>query len=251
MQNAMQEAMTDGAPSNGCQMNSDFKALHEDLYREVHQYWENKRHVLPRTWDLRFGIFYSPIQNRPTLMIIGANPGFDTDDDTKCQPRKNLFYEWPPPDGRKKEHWEIARVLRNFFRQDHHEEILHYSVVTNLLFFKSRCLGRDAKTCQGWRDNGNAKDRHEIEDYCRDKVREIVRRLDPTRILALGMATWDKLAEGQVRLLVVRPKRNVRLAVMGTIFNKDALGIIHPTGARISHDECGEIAEHLAEFLRN
>ena len=33
----MQEAMTDGAPSNGCQMNSDFKALHEDLYREVHR----------------------------------------------------------------------------------------------------------------------------------------------------------------------------------------------------------------------
>ncbi len=239
------------APSNGDMMTPDLNAFCEDLYREVQQYWEDKLSVLPRTGELKFGIFYSPVQYRPTLMIIGANPGFDTDDDTKGPPPENLFYEYPPPEGRMKEQWEIARVLRQLFKLAHHEETLRGSVVTNLLFFKSRCLDTDKKTCQGWRDNGNAKARREIEDYCRDKVKDIVSQLDPTQILVLGMASWDKLADGQIKLPVVRPKRNVRLAVMGTVFNKSALGIIHPTGARISRDECSKIAEHLGEFLRH
>lgn len=133
-------------------MNPDLNAFCEDLYGEVQQYWEDKRNVLPRTWELKFGIFYSPVRYRPTLMIIGANPGFDTDDDTKAPPQKNLFYEWLPPEPRKSDHWQIARVLRGLFPQAHQEEMLRDSVVTNLLFFKSRCLGRDKKASQGWRD---------------------------------------------------------------------------------------------------
>lgn len=151
-------------------MNPDLKALYEDLYIQVQQYWEHKLSVLPRTGELKFGIFYSPVRHRPALMIIGANPGFDADDDTKDPPPENLFYEDPPPKGRKKEQWTIAPALRKLFRLADREEILRCSVVTNLLFFKSRCLGRDQKECRGWRDNGNARARSEIESYCQDKV---------------------------------------------------------------------------------
>lgn len=234
-------------------MNPDLKAFREDLYRQVQQCWENNQDELPRTRNLKFGIFYSPVLYRPTLMIVGANPGFDTDDDTTCPPSENLFYENPPPEGRNPDHWKIALKLRELFQGAQHKEILRDSVVTNLLFFKSRCLSKDRNVdrCQGWRDNPNAKARREIEVYCRNKVEEIVSRLNPTRILILGMTTWDKLAGGKEIRLAVRSKGNVRLAVMGTVFNKNALGIIHPTGARTSSVEREEIAEHLGEFLRN
>jgi hypothetical protein len=243
------EAMTDLTPPNGGMMNPDLKAFREDLYREVKQCWENNQNAIPQTRNLKFGIFYSPVRCRPALMIVGANPGFDTDDDTMCPPSENLFYH---PVGRNPDHWKIAPVLRDYFQKTHHAEILRDSVVTNLLFFKSRCLGKDRNVdrCQGWRDNPNAKARRAIEVYCRNKVEEIVRRLNPTRILILGTTTWDKLAGTEIRL-AVRHKGNVRLAVRGTIFNKNALGIIHPTGARTSIVERGKIAEHLGEFLRN
>src|ERR1700746_2729573 len=109
-------------------MNSDINLFCENLYAEIQQDWESKRDFLPRTWELKFGIFYSPVRYCPTLMIIGANPGFDTDDDTEGPPAENLFYEYPPPPPRDKKHYAIARVLRDLFRQAVHEETLCNSV---------------------------------------------------------------------------------------------------------------------------
>ncbi|MFI5112679.1 MAG: hypothetical protein ACHP9S_07630 [Terriglobales bacterium] len=239
---------------DGGLMNPDPNTFCKDLYSEVRQYWNKQENVLPRTWKLKFGIFYSPVEYRSTLtlMIIGANPGFDKDDDTNCPPLENLFYVWPPPGTREKKYWRIVLALRDLFQRADHPEILKDSVVTNLLFFKSTCLGKDKdkNRCKGWRDNPNAKARREIEDYCRVKVKEIVSQLDPTRILVLGTGScWDKLPAEQVKVL--SRKRKVRLAVMGTVFNKNALGIIHPTGARISAADRERIAKHLGEFLRN
>ena len=100
-------------------MTSELNVFCENLYLDVRRYWDDRRDVLPRTWHLKFGIFYSPVRHRPAVMIIGANPGYDEDDDAKCPPQENLFYEWPPPP-RKKKHYTIARELRRLFPQDQH-----------------------------------------------------------------------------------------------------------------------------------
>jgi len=234
-------------PTNGNLMNHDLKVFWENLYAELHEYWENKRSFLPRTGDLKFGIFYSPVHAHPDLMIIGANPGFDSDDDTKAPPDTNLFYD---PIGRNPKEWKISPAMRKLFQPAGQEEMLRNSVVLNLLFFKSRCLGRHAGTGQGWRDNRDANVRHEIEHYCRHKVEQIVSQLAPARILVLGLATWDKLAEPQAKLVARRRGLRGRLAVAGTVFNRSALGIIHPTGAQIRYDERRELANHLGAFLR-
>ena len=129
------------------------------------------------------------------------------------------------------------------------EAILRDSVVTNLLFFKSRCLGTHATTVQGWCDNRNFAVRREIEDYCRTRVEEIVRRLDPSRILVLGLATWDKVAEGEINRVTRRTRTSGRLAVTGAVFDRSALGIIHPTGARIGEYEFHVLGSFLHDFL--
>lgn len=227
-------------------MNHDLDRFCENLYAEVWQYWEGKRKLLPRTGELKFGIFYSPVRHRPALMILGANPGFDSDDDTKSPPVENLFYD---PKERNEKEWRIAARLLKLFQFAGQEQTLRYSVVTNLLFFKSRCLTTHTATGQGWCDNGNPKVRSEIEGYCRSKVEEIVNRVDPAQILVLGLRTWDGLAEEPVKLRACRTKGRGRLAVTGTVFNRRALGIAHPTGARISDDECRQLAPLLDQFL--
>lgn len=226
-------------------MNSEIDLFCKSLYAEVQQYWESKRDFLPRTWELKFGIFYSPVRYRPALMIIGANPGFDSDDDTKAPPARNLFYD---PKGRNPDEWRIVPILKRLFLLVDYEEMLRHSVVTNLLFFKSRCLGTHATTGQGWCDNGNPKVRREIEDYCRNRVEEIVRTLNPIRILVLGLATWDKLAS-KVNRTIRRTSTGGRLAARGTVFDMSALGIIHPTGAWMGDDDCRQLAPFFVEFL--
>jgi hypothetical protein len=216
------------------------------LYGDVQLYWESKRPFLPSTAHLKFGIFYSPIHYQPDLMIIGANPGFDSDDDTKAPPDKNLFYDFGERDGKE---YRITPTLRRLFRLAGHEETLRDSVVTNLLFFKSRCLGNHTTTAQGWCDNGNASIRREIEDYCRNRVEAIVCQLDPKRILVLGLATWDKVAASQVTLLAHRTRGRGRLALTGTVFNRRAFGTIHPTGARMSNTDFSGLAALLNQFL--
>jgi hypothetical protein len=227
-------------------MNHDLDRFCENLYAEIRQYWEGKRKLLPRTGELKYGIFYSPVRHRPALMIVGANPGFDSDDDTKAPPVGNLFYGFGERD---ENEYKITAVLRKLFQLANQEKMLRDSVVTNLLFFKSRCLGKHRKTRQGWCDNGNADVRKQIEGFCQTRVAQIVNRLDPMRILVLGLATWEKVAEGQVKVAARRPKMSGRLALSGTVFNRSALGIIHPTGARISDDECRDLAPVLSEFL--
>jgi len=227
-------------------MNSDINLFCENLYAEVQQYWESKRDFLPRTWALKFGIFYSPVRYRPALMIVGANPGFDSDDDTKSPPVENLFYD---PKERNEKEWRISARLLKLFQIAGREHNLRYSVVTNLLFFKSRCLNTHTATGQGWCDNGNPKIRREIEGYCRVKVEQIVNKVDPARILVLGLTTWDRLADEPLKLRASRTKGRGRLAVAGTVFNREALGIAHPTGARISDTECHQLATLLDQFL--
>jgi len=218
----------------------------KSLYAEVERFGESKRHFLPRTERLKFGIFYSPPQDQPELMIIGANPGFDSDDDTKTYPDTNLFYDCGD---RNKDEWKIAAALGNLFELAGEKRMLRDSVVTNLLFFKSRCLGKHAETGEGWRDNGNAEARREIEHYCEKKVEEIVVQLAPKRILAFGLGTWNKLAEGHAKVLARRTEMRGRLAVTGTVFNRSGFGIVHPTGARMSRGECRKPAPFLREFL--
>ena len=227
-------------------MDHDLDSFCESLYGEVQQYWESKQRLLPRTGELKFGIFYSPVRHQPALMIIGANPGFDSDDDTKAPPSTNLFYDFGK---RNEKEWKITTELRKRFQLASRTEMLRESVVTNLLFFKSRCLGKHRTTHQGWCDNGNAKVRREIEDYCQTKMVQIVNRVDPMRILVLGLTTWDKLTEGEVSRVTRRTNGRGRVAVAGTLWNRSALAIIHPTGAWISDDERFKIGVLLGEFL--
>ena len=217
------------------------------LYADVGEYWESKQNQLESTGSLKFGIFYSPVEKRgPDLMIIGANPGFDSDDDTKQPPSQNLFYD---PIGRKKEEWKISAKLRELFKGVDREETLRASVVTNLLFFKSRCLGldKDKSRRQGWCDNSNAAVRREIEKFCCDKVEKIVCEVAPQRILVLGLGTWDKIAEPPTQTLDRTPRS--RLVVGGRVFGKKALGMIHPTGAQVSNKNICKLAYRLKNFL--
>lgn len=226
-------------------IDSELDLFRQSIYADVQKYWECKRSLL-RTGDLKFGIFYSPVQYRPKLMIIGANPGFDSDDDTKDAPSVNLFFD---ASGRNPKEWKITPKLRTLFTVANKEETLRSSVVVNLLFFKSRCLGKHDKTRQGWRDNPDAGLCREIEAYCRGRVEDIVNKVDPVRILALGLGTWEKVVNKQMEVASTLSGSRRRIAVSGTAFEREALGMIHPTGARISKAEFGQLGAVLREFL--
>ena len=89
------------------------------------------------TWECRFSILYGPLIFRPDLLILGSNPGFDPADLYEDE-----ILTWPKDNEYTNKDWPLARKLRSIFASAELGNLLERSLGTNLLFFKSKCLGR-------------------------------------------------------------------------------------------------------------
>jgi hypothetical protein len=225
---------------------ADLEEYCRDLYVCADQKWDQIRHEFV-TGHLAFGILYGPPRLNPPLLIVRTNPGYDEDDDSQTWPSENLFSIYPPPQ-RDKRRWRLAQELIKYFEHIGQETVLKESVPTNLLFFKSRGMEKNIKDRLGWKNNPLAA-RQSLEKWCYDEVRKLTVKINPSRILVVGITPYKRLAED------TRPEsRGAKRALYrrGTVFNKPATGPIHLTGrARppLTPEERLQIEQGLARFL--
>lgn len=217
----------------------------ESVYLRTQEFWNRLRGELP-TWGCRFSILYGPPVPNPDLMIIGANPGFNPedlyDDEIRTWPTANEYWM---------QQWPLAVQLRKMFAAAGAESQLQNAVGTNLLFFKSRSLGKH-ESGLGWEDNPGPV-RRQVEDFCREEVLGLMDALQPKAILALGLSTFDRIVDSTEHVLYSMSDRQSRRRVfaVGTGFGRRVIGLIHPTGARISHADFEAITRGLeAELAR-
>ena len=210
-----------------------------DLYNRTRTLWRSLEGQYP-TWECRFSILYGPPILRPDLLILGSNPGFDPDD---LYPEEILT--WPKDNEYTTQDWPLARRLRSIFASADLDYLLERSLGTNLIFFKSKCLGRHKETGLGWADNP-LEIRRQLETYCAQEVGNLVEALEPKAVLVLGLAVFDKVTDEVVPVLGAKDRR---VAAIGWMNGTKTFGMIHPTGAQVSNWDWSIVTKVLATEL--
>ena len=225
-----------------CYWAGDYMDVNEwglKLFKDVHDKWLSVEASSP-FFESGYRVFYSPIRMNPKLMVIGYNPGggaesFDPDD-ARNIPSEHDYY---------RDDYTLARKMRSIFQRMELESLLKESVKLNLMFFRSNNMSQ-------WNQLSPLV-RKDIEKFCTNKTVEIIKILQPKTILAEGIETYlqlkralglnseDKSIESKGRSLFIENENStLRL-----------LGIIHPSGARVSTNEWQLITENLSRKLRN
>lgn len=207
-----------------------------DLYARTRFLWESLEGAYP-TWHCRFSILYGPPMLGPDLFILGSNPGFDPaylyDDEILTWPKENEYIT---------QKWPLATKLRSIFANAGLENLLERSIGTNRLFFKSKSLDHH-ETGLGWADNPKAI-RERLEAYCSHELEQLIRLIKPKFILVLGLSVFDDFSNAASRN--VEGVKGRRVATVGSADGIKTIGIIHPTGARVSNADWAIVEKALA-----
>ena len=225
--------------------NKDLRDYCHSVYTQTRNKWASLRGQYP-TWECRFSILYGPPALRPELLILGTNPGFDPSDLYDAE-----IESWPKANEYWVKDWPLAVRLRALFREAGCTESLREAVGANLLFFKSKSL-KPHPSGLGWKDNP-PHIRHTLERFCSEQLRGLVREINPKRILTLGFQPFDNITDSvmQVTHSATDKDRKRRIFAVGTGWDRKVFGIIHPTGARVSTQDCKVIAQQLSSCLRD
>ena len=116
-------------------------------------------------------------------------------------------------------------------------ELLNRCVGTNAIFVRARNV-------KEYRAEFKAAD-HEIERFCTAEIETLVEALQPKCIVAIGLSTLSLF--GPVETDRESPKGRI-LTKVGKIAGRDALGVLHLTGARVSNADRELIAQRVLAF---
>lgn len=191
-------------------------------------------------WNYGFGVFYSPIYYKPDLMIIGYNVGGTEKDFDESEsliiPEKHEYFTC---------NYKLARTQKYIWGKLNKIDSLKRSVKLNLNFFRSKNIAQ-------WQ-TVNKEIRKEVEIFCAEKVKEIICNIQPKLILVEGMKTYDELFHKVFNVLLINSetiKRNKRRIFTKSVYdNKDILGIIHPSGSRLSSQDFEIIISSLQNAI--
>jgi len=207
----------------------------ENITRDVYSEYINKYSF----WKYGIKVFYSPVTFRPKLMIISYQPGGDEKDYEKEEKKdyeKEDFHLQNFNSYVDTNHL-MSRKVRSLFDFNGGLELLKNSVVFPLIFFRS-------PTISIWKQENPQRDK--MEKFSFSKVKEIIDKLQPQKILILGMKTYDELkyilgtAENE-KVLHKRGPSNERMALSSKCGGYKLFAITHPTGARINTSDWDSI----------
>ena len=191
-------------------------------------------------WKCGFGIFYSPVYANPDLMVIGYNLGGD---ENSFNEEKAL--QLPTEHEYFMEDYLIARKMKKLFNNIGKMNLLEKSIKFNIIFFRSI---NDIQ----W-NSINKEIRENIEKFCFVKVKEIIRKLKPKNIVTEGIKTYKILTQTVLdNCYDTECKTGIRgrrIYCKSKYGNTKVIGLIHPSGSRISNNEWAQIAGYLKEDL--
>ncbi|KAA0257287.1 hypothetical protein FHQ18_09565 [Deferribacter autotrophicus] len=200
------------------------KTWAENLLKDVSTFYENFKEF---NQEYGFAVFYSPIRLNPELMIIGYNPGGDEKDFNKEEamsiPEKHEYITYKDD-----KDYKAAKNMYELFKRLNKTQLLENSIKLNMIFFRTKNIAK-------WKEI-NKKIRIEIEEYCFNKVKEIIEKLKPRILLIEGIKTFDLfidkiISERFHKSCKVECKKvnNKRILCKCSFDNIKVLGIIHPS----------------------
>jgi len=163
-------------------------------------------------------------------MIIGYNPGGDERSFLADNHSK-------PPDEHEylKKEYRLAKQMDRIFQYAGLANELGRTVKFNLNFFRSKKAADIAGE-------------QELRDFSEQQVLRIIERLRPGMIITEGLKTFDRLmilCSGQIAKTVKIDERTI--VRLGTIDKIQAVGLLHPSGARgISNAILEKMGETIA-----
>jgi hypothetical protein len=194
-----------------------------------------------------FDVFYSPIFDKPEVMIVGYQPGGNANDYARQRERFEKGDFAPPTvNAYASADFRLAQKVRALF--DGRAEDLAASVAFNLIFFRSA----SAKT---WSEVAAAV-RAKLEAFCFAKDRDIIKNLQPRVVLALGFETYELLKTKVLHGLTEEKEHffpagsKQKLMVTAKVGGMKIIGIKHPTGGRISGAEIAEVRTMLEKLAK-
>jgi hypothetical protein len=212
----------------------------EDLTEEVYNEWKTKYSF----WKDGFEVFYSPVRYRPELMIISLNPGggekdFQALDFPKFQDGN---FSLPPKNRYLITKYRFAKKVRTLFEGN--EDVLKTSVVTTALLFRSQKIDY-------WKKHNPEKTRLPMERFAYTKVQEIVKKVEPKKILLIGIDAYNRLRKNIIK---IENENIVEKTTIGRIITANAgcidiLIIPHLTGPHVSHKNMDKMKKAFVGFL--
>ncbi len=197
-----------------------------NLQREVYHEWLNKH----KEWEPGFKVFYGPVRVHPELMIISLQPGGNSDHYLREDLERFKKGDFSTHDENTyiKSGNRFAKAMRAIFHED--TRLLEESVILPVIFWR-------AKSYSEWK---RAPDFNEMENFSFAKVRQIIEKLKPHKILLLGNSTGKKLSgifEIEPWEIIYRrngASKGHSVARSTKMFSIPTLNLMHPTGARLS-----------------
>ena len=179
--------------------------------------------------DPGFQILYGPPFFHAPVLFIGYQPGKGCK--TALEERAyGAEDRWPPKSEYATECWPLAKRLREMLGK----EFIEKCVGTNAIFVRANSIADYENVSRGLRT--------EIEEFCRTQIKEMVGAIEPKLIVAIGFATLDLFGGGGAG---GTGDRGRVLTKTGKIFGRDALGVLHLSGALISKRDREIIACHI------
>jgi hypothetical protein len=216
----------------------------EDLTEEVYNEWKTKYSF----WKPGFAVFYSPVRERPELMIISLNPGggekdFQVDVDDSAYPKfQDGNFSLPPKNRYLITKYRFAKKVRMLFEGN--EDILKTSVVITVLLFRSQKIDY-------WEKNNPEETRLPMERFAYDKVQEIMKKVKPKKVLVIGVDAYNRLRKNIIK---IENENIVEKTTIGRIITAkagqiDIFVIPHLTGTRVSDKNMEKMKKLFADFI--
>lgn len=203
-----------------------------DIYRETQIFYnELKPHLGDGAQG--FQILYGPPVFEPEIFFIGYQPGrgCKTPDEERAYGSE---CRWPPKSEYVTECWPLARRLREMF-----PSFLEQCVGLNAIFVR-------ADDIQSYKKNVTPEYRRKIAGFCLPRVIRIINAIQPKRIVTIGFDTLTLFMDGKRGVPGMRRDRGSNpLTRVGQIAGREAVAVLHLTGAWPSRDERRRITDLL------
>jgi hypothetical protein len=210
----------------------------KSIYSEAGRYFGDVERRLRKQKKCFYGfkILNAPPLAQPEYLFVGYQPGGGHQayaHELSLETHK----KWPDEPEYVTAKWHLADRMKEIFPHD----ILMRSMGLNAIFLRWPRVG-DYKTSV-------PSEMHEdIASFCRKRIQKIIEIVQPQQVVTIGFSTLDLF--GAATTPDLRSGSGRVLTRTGTVCGREAIGMLHLTGCRISKEDRVEIRRHLLAMSR-
>jgi hypothetical protein len=186
---------------------------------------------IKRIPDYGYKLLNSPPIHRAQVLFIGYQPGGGAKD-AEVEASMLTHERWPDVSEYATANWALASNMRRMFEPDLD---FHECVGLNAIFLRY-------PTMAAYTRGIDRQTRHAVRDFCTSCVVRIADALAPQKIVAIGLGTLKLFGPTSVDM---RNEAGRVLTTAGRVGRRNALALIHLSGARLSNEDRALIRDRV------